>query len=66
MSSNGGSVTLTVIWKDAPLDQYRISYVLNGGEDPENPKTYTRQDSITLKKSNKEGVYIFRMDRDGA
>lgn len=58
MSSNGGFVTLTAIWKDAPLDQYRISYVLNGGEDPENPKTYTRQDSITLKNPTRR-AYTF-------
>ena len=53
LTSKSGTVTLTAVWQDAPLTSYPIHYILNGGTNPGNPSTYTRNDSIYLKNPTK-------------
>ena len=51
----GGNITLYAGWKEI---EYEIYYVLNEGEnDPENPKKYTIETSITLNNPIRTGYF---------
>lgn len=57
--ATSGSINLYAVWKDTPVKDFTITYNLGGGVNhPDNPTTYNRTDSITLKAPTRQG-YTF-------